>query len=697
MGKINLLDKSIYNMIAAGEVVERPASVVKELVENSIDAGSTSVTVEIKNGGMSYIRVSDNGCGMDKEDLKKAILAHATSKIKTKEDLDKIYTLGFRGEALASISAVSRVEIYSKMKDAPMGNMIAVEGGTITEESEAGCADGTTIIVRNLFFNTPARMKFLKKDSTESAYVTDVVNKIILGNTNISIRYIQGGGKVISSSGDGSLKNAIYAVYGKDYIKHLIDVSYQDDNVKVSGCIGDNLLSKPNRTYQSFFINGRSVVSRIMGQAILESYKNTLMTGKFPFCVLNIEINAHLVDVNVHPTKMEVRFSDDRKIFDAVYWACKNALAQKKVVMDMDIKKPQFHDAPNPREIEQTKINFLKDPYIKDGKEYVKDNKITNPLTTEKVSVSLDTKPSYTMDKKVTKETIPVVTKTNAADDISQDFVMTGSGFVKKNDETSLEIRENIDNLIAGYMSKTSVKKDDNKADVCNNEDLIDVKSKEKDQISVKEQPKEEKPVKVPVGNEDNAGFGYKIIGQVFETYIIVQQGNEMLLIDQHAAHERIYFEELLKDYKEKSIQSQILLMPYTFEFSPGEYSSVIDNIEFFSSVGFDIEPFGINTVIIRKIPVDAGNVSVKELVLEMAEKLSKSKTLNPSDREYDALHTIACKKALKGNRILSTKEMEILYERVKALDNINTCPHGRPIEIKMTKYQIEKQFKRIV
>ena len=681
MGKINVLDKSIYNMIAAGEVVERPASVVKELIENSIDAQSTHITVEIKNGGMTYIRIADNGVGMSAEDLKKAILPHATSKIKTREDLDKIYTLGFRGEALASICAVSRVEIYSKEKDAPIGNMIAVEGGVITEESEAGCADGTTIIVRNLFFNTPARMKFLKKDSTEAAYVTDVVNKAVLGNTSLTFKYIQNGKPVLSSAGDSELKNAIYAVYGKDYMKHLIEVSYEDENVKVSGCIGDTFLSKPNRTYQTFFINSRSILSRVMSAAIGEAYKNTLMTGKFPFCVLSVKINAHLVDVNVHPTKMEVRFSDDRKIFDAVYWACKNALQKDKYIPEITVEKRNFPFAPDPKSTEQKRIDFLKDGFVKDESQYKKETEVkkAEPKTEPKKEIKPETKPSQ-----------PEKREENFG------FVRTSTGFVKKEEKSYSDgLRENIDNILREYAEKKEETSEASATEI--KEEIPSPKATE----TLSEKPvshtTEEKDTTTEEKKIFKADIDYKIIGQIFETYIIIQKGDEMHLIDQHAAHERLYFEEFLKDYKEGSIQSQILMMPYTFEFSSGDYSKINENIEFFKSAGFDIEPFGINTVIVRRIPVQASDISIRDLVIEMAEKLDKNKGMSPSEREYDALHTMACKRALKGNHLLSMKEMEHLIDRLQTLDTINTCPHGRPIEIKMTRYQIGKQFKRIV
>ena len=656
MAKINVLDTSIANMIAAGEVVERPSSVVKELVENSIDAGAKHITVEIKNGGMSYIRVTDDGSGIEAEDVRTAFLPHATSKIKTSDDLNKIYTLGFRGEALASIAAVAKVEIYTKTKDAPLGRMLSVEGGVVTEETDAGCSDGTTIIVRNLFYNTPARMKFLKKDATEASYVSDVINKIILGNPKVSIKYI-GSSRQLNSAGDGNLKSGIFTVYGKDYLSHLIDVNYSDENVKITGCIGNSSLSRKNRNYQTFFINGRNIMSKTMSLSLGEAFKNTVMVGQFPFAVLNVEISTAQVDVNVHPTKMEVRFSDDRKIFDAVYWACKNALNEKKHVPEMRLKndikaeRVQFENAINPKNVKQTEISFLKDAFVKDASAYIKKD---------------EPKPQPVV--RVTKESL-------------QNGEIKASSFADDVKNQALKYKEPPK---AEEVKPPLPAKDESKE--------VKLETKE-EKVEITQQitpPEAEK-------QRPEANVDFRIAGQIFSTYIIVEKGDEMRIIDQHAAHERLYFEQFLKDLNEGRVYSQMMLVPLTLNLTPIEFNAVMENMEFFKKVGFDIDEFGDNVVIIREVPETLVNIDLKDLMSELIDIITKTKGKMHTDAEVEALHTMACKRAIKGNRTLTMPEMEKLVSDILSLENINTCPHGRPIEIKMTKKELEKNFKRIV
>ncbi len=660
MGKINVLSEEIANMISAGEVVERPASVVKELVENSIDAGATSVCVEIKNGGMTYIRVTDNGSGIEEDDLKKAFLPHATSKIKTSDDLAKIFTLGFRGEALASIAAVSKVEVFTKTKNSPYGKMLTVKGGKVIEEGEAGCGDGTTIIVRDLFYNTPARMKFLKKDSAEASAVTEVINKIILGNPNVAIKYISQS-KNMTSQGDGKLINSIFTVYGRDFVKNVIPVDYEDNNIKVNGFIGNSQISRNTRAYQTIFINGRNIVSKTIAAALSEGYKNSIMVGKFPFAVINVEINPAFVDVNVHPTKMEVRFSDDKSIFEAVYWATKNALERKRVVPEIKTSTKTFEV---PKEIKQSKqidINLLRDAFVNDKSSYkneeisfkpkvtiadlkAKENKVTNLSDNLKISdYSNPIKKVATAEKTVQKE--EAVEKHNAYRDVVE---------VIKDDippvSKALTINEQNDENIVSTTPKVL-----------------------------------------------KAGIDFKIVGQIFSTYIIIEAEGEMRIIDQHAAHERIYFEEFYADFNERRIDSQILLIPHSVNLTPRLYELAMDNIEFFNSIGFEIDSFGNNVIALRKVPASCSDCNLTDLVTEILEDLDKKGSVDILDTQLHALYTMACKRAVKGNKSLSEKEMESIVERAYALKSINTCPHGRPIEIKMTKKDLEKEFKRIV
>lgn len=637
MGKINVLSEEIANMISAGEVVERPASVVKELVENSIDAGATSVCVEIKNGGMTYIRVTDNGSGIEKDDLKKAFLPHATSKIKTSDDLAKIFTLGFRGEALASIAAVSKVEVFTKTKNDPYGKMITVQGGKIIEEGETGCSEGTTIIVRDLFYNTPARMKFLKKDSVEAGSITDVLNKVILGNPSVSVKYISQS-KNMTSQGDGKLINSIFTVYGKDFVKNVIPVSFEDDNVKVTGYIGNSQISRNTRAYQTIFINGRNIVSKTISAALSEGYKNSIMVGKFPFAVINVEINPAFVDVNVHPTKMEVRFSDEKKIFEAVYWATKNALERKRVVPEIKREVKTFSVPDEIKKSNQVDINLLRDSFINQKDAY----------NTKEVPH----KPKITINDLKIKE--------KSFDTLSDNIKTVNQDNVVEKNYVFNEIKQ-------------SLPKDEQKSDITKPED------ENIEQTNLK------------------AGIDFKIVGQIFSTYIIIESEGEMRLIDQHAAHERIYFEEFYADYKKRSIDSQILLIPAMVNLPQKLYDVAMDNTEFFQSLGFEIDSFGNNVIALRKVPAACAECNLTDLVTEILEDLNEKGSADILDSQLHALYTMACKRAIKGNRTLSVSEMESIVERAYALKNINTCPHGRPIEIKMTKKDLEKEFKRIV
>lgn len=636
--KINVLPRSIANMIAAGEVVERPASVVKELVENSIDAGATTVTVEVQKGGMSYIRITDDGCGIEPDEVETAFLRHATSKIKTEEDLNAIYTLGFRGEALASIAAVARVEIFTKTRDNTFGRCVTIEGGEICESDDAGCSDGTTIIVRDLFFNTPARMKFLKNDSTETGYITDTVNKMILSHPDVKIKLIVGGRMTVSSPGDGKLLSAIYAVYGKDYQKNMIEVDYSGDGIEVTGFVGNSSVARKDRRAQVFFINGRYITSKLMSAAVNEAFQNTVMVGKYPVAILMTKVNGNFVDVNVHPTKTEVRFSDDKKVYHSIFWAVKNALSVKKYVPDVAMKPQSVSAAASVREEavkEQNKatqldINLLRDSFFK-------------------------TPPAPSAPPAPKSE--PPKMQEEIADHIASNV------FFSKDDISSLSSS----GAPAPEIPKAEPKPEP--------------------------KPEPEKPEPAML----KAGADFSVVGQVFATYIIVQKDNEMLIIDQHAAQERMFFEQLVADYEAKEIPVQLLLLPQTVSLDPVLFASVCDNFDFFASLGFECEEFGENAVVIRAVPSAIAEADIKDTFLCVAELLSGGCANVKKTLAEEALHTMACKRAIKGNSVLSMPEMESLAEKVLSFDYINTCPHGRPICVSMTKYEMEKQFKRIV
>ena len=689
--KINVLPQSIANMIAAGEVVERPASVVKELAENSVDAGAKNVTVEIKKGGMAYIRITDDGCGIEPGEVATAFKRHATSKIKTEEDLNAIYTLGFRGEALASIAAVSRVDIFTKTKENEFGHSLFLEGGEVLDEDDAGCPDGTTIIVRDLFFNTPARMKFLKNDATETSYVTDAVNKLILSHPEVSFKLIVNGKVSLSSQGDGKVLNAVRAVFGRDYLSHLNELEFEDGFIKVTGCVGTNALARKDRRQQVFFINGRYVRSKIISASLLEAYQNVMMTGRFPVAVIYITLSGNFVDVNVHPTKTEVRFSDDKKIYNAVFWAVKNALSAKKYVPEIDIskKREQEEILKVRKEIVKEKsggvqldINLLKDTYTQNSEntKFKEEKTPQNDVSFTPVAEKAEDDP---IDIKNHIERNVFFSKGELLN-FRQD---TG----KIPDDEGIRVEDTLfKNEDSGKVKAVEPLKNDNQNTDLNNSDLPKEAcvKEEKLQQEIKAEPK------APV---IKANIDFVVVGQIFNTYIIVQKDEEMFIIDQHAAHERLYFEDLVMEYHQRKTESQLLMIPVMVDFDPVKLRIALENSDVLSSLGFECEEFGANSLIIRSVPFAMPEDEVKDSVLEIVSLIETGTGDIKKSYMEDVLHTMACKRAIKGNTRLSVKEMEALCEKVFAFDSINTCPHGRPIMTSMTKYELEKNFKRIV
>lgn len=608
MGKINVLDIETVNKIAAGEVVERPASVVKELVENSIDAGADMITVEIKNGGISFIRITDNGSGIDKDDVEMAFLPHSTSKIKEIDDLYKLYTMGFRGEALASIASVAKVDVITKAKGEIEGTVLNLEGGKVVSKSETGCPDGTTMVVRELFYNTPARMNFLKKDVTEAAHIAETVDRMILGNPCISFKYINAGREIRFSSGNGSIKDAAASVWGREVASSLIDVDYELDGVRVYGAVGMPYSARQNRGMQNFYVNGRWVKSKTICYAAENAYRTMLMTGKFPVLILNVEIDSKMVDVNVHPSKLEIKFSDERKIHDAVSWAVQNAIFNSQ--KEKEVAKPEL------------KTETIVEPVREQ-------TKWEAPKKTEPVKFT-----SFAPEKEFKAEDF-------FAKDVIDAF---------KNEEKPEEVEK--------------ISFDDTVFNEPESEPLITA--------------------------NDHADV--KICGQVFDTYIIVEQDGKMMLIDQHAAHERIRYEELKNTREEVS---QVLMFPETFSMQPTDTQLLIDNISVFEKLGFEIEEFGANTFAVRRVPSAIEASQTEDTIFEIIELLKKSK--DPMEIYDKAMFSVACKGAIKANTKLSVAEMQTLVDRVFADDKIRTCPHGRPIIISFDKKFIEKEFKRIV
>ncbi len=665
MGKIHVLDTETSNKIAAGEVVERPASVIKELVENSIDAGAETITVEIKNGGITYMRVTDNGSGMGADDAKICFLRHATSKISTGSDLDAIYTLGFRGEALSSIGAVAKVSLYTKRHDDETGICVQCSGGEILSSDDAGAPDGTTVVAEDLFYNTPARLKFLKKDATEAGYITDVVSRMIFAHPEISFRLIINDKEKLFSPGDSNLQNSVYIVYGKDFAKNTIAVNYENNGIKLTGLIGKGTAATAKRTHQSFFVNKRYIKSPLITHALEEAYKNQVMIGKFPFAVLNLELNAEKIDINVHPTKLEVKFSNEKEIYNTVYHGVKDALyaipnvpkieREEKSVFKADDKREQLNLTDMAKSLKKSM-----DGYVREEKRevHIPENMTKRPET-----------PLY-----------------NPLE----------NPYMKKdeNKEITYADIEKISHMQAKLADYASEHKEPEKP----NEDLTP-------KTVIAPQPEREEPVNIAKPEEEAAKTEetvfideyFEIVGQVFDTYIIAQKGDEMMIIDQHAAHERLKYEELKRDIEAKQPMSQMLIEPVVINMSGDEMDAYEENSETFAEMGFDCDVFGDDSLIVRGVPGDIGLGEVELFVKELIFQAKNLKKQLISEKKQCIMYSIACKSAIKANRKLSTEEMQTLVRNVLRLKNINTCPHGRPIIITMSKKELEKEFKRIV
>lgn len=671
MGKINVLPTHISDKIAAGEVVERPASVVKELVENAIDAGSTIIDIEIKKGGITYIRVTDNGSGMSREDAKVAFFRHATSKIKTEADLDAIYTLGFRGEALSSIGAVSRTELITKREEDEVGTLVRISGGVIEECSDVGVPNGTTMAVNNLFYNTPARMNFLKKDATEAAAVTDMVERFILSHPEISFRYTVDGKEKYFTAGDNNLISSIYAVYGKNYANSVILVDEETSFGRIFGAIGKGDAARPNKNYQSFFVNKRYIKSLRMSATLGNAYKNQIMIGKYPMAILNIEIDPKFTDINVHPTKLEVKFSKEDEVMGAIYHAVQNALYAIPNVPKIEHKQAVKTEFLRDTITTKSQIEITAEPEKKPAFE---ENKIAEEKPKQQAKPQWETKSVPYEDAKEEKK------------EDSYALLNSKEYFVKKQSETA-----DVDTKVTTKLQMVAEDLSDNKKVENIAEPVKLYKTEEPEVIRIEELAQN---VTNKWGfSQDNV----RVIGQIFGTYILAQSGDTMIIADQHAAHERLKYEELKKELLKKEVTSQMLLLPVAVELSSMEYVTFAENQENFAQMGFEIDDFGGNTILIRATPEPLPEDELKNLVIELIDRFSNKHQGLLTEKMERALYTIACKAAVKANHSYSIKELETLLFAVLDLENINTCPHGRPIIITMTKKELEKEFKRIV
>ena len=681
MGLIHVLDTEVSNKIAAGEVVERPQSIVKELIENSIDAGANVITVEIKGGGISYIRITDNGSGMSAEDARICFLRHATSKIKTGEDLDAIYTLGFRGEALSSIGAVAKVRLYTRQRGADTGICVTCEGGEILSSDDAGAPNGTVMEVTDLFYNTPARLKFLKKSATEAGYIQDTVTRCILAHPEISFKLIRDGKEILFSSGDNKLINAVYAVYGRDYAKNMLDVDYEFNGVRVTGVIGKGTLTRANRNYENFFVNGRYIRSGIMMRALEEAYKNQIMISKFPTAILNVEVDARSVDINVHPTKLECKFTDERLIYQSVYHAAKAALYALPNVPELEKEeKPAEEEKPSvftPDRGEQRSLEEIYNEKLRRSSAPQSEFKFKTEERKAPLEFSgSEPKPEERKEPPRTERPAAIPQKPAAIPERARaEAEQTYDDGIATNIVSS--------RFFGGIDGNTFAMLD-----------AADGEAGKKKKIGVKE-PKQE-----PVAEQTEElifddGY-FRVAGQVFDTYIIVEKDERMLIIDQHAAHERLNYEALKQELETRGVTSQMLLMPVDVKLTATEAEMYRENEKLFSELGFEAQIDG-DTVIISAVPGDIAWSDTEPLFMELLTCMGDMKNDIITERKQRLLYTISCKAAIKANMKLSEKEMTELVRRVFALKNINTCPHGRPIVISMTKKEIEKDFKRIV
>lgn len=780
MGNIVLLDDLTINKIAAGEVIERPASVVKEMVENSIDAGSKNISIEIKNGGISFIKITDDGCGISEDDMEMAFERHATSKIRKASDLITVTTMGFRGEALASIAAISNVEMVSKKEGEEIGHKIVVEGGKILEKSEVGCPVGTTITVRNLFFNTPVRYKFLKKDYTEAGYIEDNVQRIALVNKNIAIKLVNAGKTIIQTNGSGDFKNVIYSIYGKDIASGIMEVNYTYEDIKINGVVGKPEIARANRQNQIFFVNGRYIKDKNLTAAVEQAYKGMIPIGKFGFVILNVEMNPQKLDVNVHPAKLEVRFQDENAVFKAVYHAIKVGLGKGELIEN--VERPIGLDSKkiaDEKPKEELKLEIKEGMTIEERVQAINSliSKIT-PDKTLKTANELEA-PKTTSDNKIedlykTGFVADKIQKAQEQQEEQEKIIKIGNTKISSNtqeidvgeinqkiqetesEKSSEEVPQETTKIEvepkeaieapenAEELQKAEEKKDEFIAAVTDK--LLEAKLNEEDRTEiidtakVKEALKEipeitpefEEMYKKAFGIEVNANrkeeekdedekidmkslayadsanqslfetseeyepVHYKFVGIAFSTYIIIEMKENLYLIDQHAAHERILYEKVKANYYcEEEKDSQLLLLPDVITLTNKEMDIAKENVEMFAKAGFEFEEFGDNTIKVTQVPSMCENLNTKQLFLELLDEIDTVAVTATQEKEDKFIATVACKAAVKANMKLDAQEVDSLMQVLLRLPNPFTCPHGRPTAIKMTKYDLERKFSR--
>ncbi len=733
MGNIVLLDDLTINKIAAGEVIERPASVVKELVENSIDAGANNISVEIKNGGISYIRITDNGKGIMPDDMEMAFERHATSKIRKADDLEVVTTMGFRGEALASIASISHVEVTSRTEDNDIGCKVEVKGGHLIEKEDIGCPKGTTMTITDLFYNTPVRYKFLKKDFTEAGYIEDVVTRIALVHPEIAIKLISSGKTIIQTLGNGDIKSVIYNIFGKDVAENIIDVDYTYEDIKVSGVIGKPVIARSNRSNQLFFVNKRYIKDKVLTSAAEQGYKGLLTIGKYGFLVLNIEMNPQKVDVNVHPAKLEVRFEDENKVFKAIYHSIKDSLLKDDLVPDktrIEINKNEGQV----KNISETvpELNRLIAGSIQNsGLSYIKE--LENKEVKEEIKKEIE-EPEKKHGLFSRFGIAPKKENKDEEDDDENDKYKMGN-FIAQiyNNKHLEEVEEPKEEPKEEQKHEENIVKEDTKVnDATKKIDLSEINEKMEQLSNLKidsdyenfdemyaktfgtvkkeevvEEPDEEYKLKQNelktvenISIFDNTKKEeiplYKFIGIAFSTYIIIEMDKELYIIDQHAAHERIMYEKIKENYyNDDKKDSQLMLLPDIINLSHKDMQIAKDNMDIFEKAGFVLEEFGENTIKLTGVPNVCIDLDTKELFLETLDEINTVARTAKQEIEEKFIATVACKAAVKANMVLTKEEVDNLMRQLLVLPNPFTCPHGRPTAIKMTKADIEKKFSR--
>lgn len=668
MPEIQLLDQATINQIAAGEVIDRPSSVVKELLENAIDAKATAITVEIKDGGISFIRITDNGCGIEKDQVRKAFLRHATSKLHTIDDLLDIGSLGFRGEALSSIAAIAQVELISKPPEAMLGISYQIEDGEEKSLTQIGAPDGTTILVRNLFYHVPARKKFLKTAATEGNYINQLMENMAMLRPDISMRFINGGQNKLYTSGNGRLKDLIYTIYGREISSNVLEINYECPLFAVTGYIGKPIISRGNRTFENYYINGRFVKSRLIAAAIEQAYKPFMMQHRYPFTVLHIKIKPELIDVNVHPAKMEVRFQQENEIYELLAGAIENTLRGKEFIPDVSddgkAEKKVQEKQKLPEPFEQRRLQAMKEIIPPPPAEHKTQNE-QKPSTEHKTQSEQKLPRNEEQPKVSSKLSEPVC-----------EYKAEKKQTIKDSD-SKWESASGIHKRIGQDVSQTV------------------------NQMPTQPEQKLEKPEQQTLFTEpllsEKARIHHRLIGQLFDTYWLIQYGNQLYIMDQHAAHEKVNYERLMEAYRKKERITQFVSPPMVISLTRAEEAILEEFKSEFERIGFTIEPYGGREYAISEIPANLYGINEKDLFLEMLSDLEDRGSMQPSELIASKLASMSCKAAIKGGQKISFQEADALVSQLLTLENPYACPHGRPTIITMTKYELEKKFKRIV